>query len=1077
MWMGTPKPRQAAAHGESMVNCLGAVQLDIDSIGLPMCHVSSGRHVCCGSRKYRSPSAREGLVAALHLCFNRPETRFIFIGGLFPFFSSHFLYFPCLHFGVTIMPEDKGSRKRKQATTDDAKPKKTRIDSGEYKPQSIKPHHKKNRDHRSDDPSDKFKSRSGPRRKEISAQAALPIWAGRNTILSAVAHNPTVVLVGETGSGKTTQVPQFLFSARKDLGLTSATSPLIAITQPRRVAAVTLSRRVAQEMHCTDPLMLPRKSGSHHTPDHDADAKAWAVEPNQEGKDSGRTRSAALVGYSIRFDDRTGPDTRIRFMTDGFLLREMLGSSLTRLARQHRPVPGTSAGNSHLAKPKGQGQVTLAPSDLKRYGIIIIDEAHERTLDTDLLLGLAKTIQADRYRRAAAWDEALPSKRQGPRPQELRIVVMSATLDAGKFVDFFSTPLTLPPSFNPPGKKNKGEKREGQSQVATKPASVPVLYVRGRQHGVTRFHTLEPCADWRDAALRAVCQIHTSYPAGDILVFMTGQEDIEAMASQLRTYGPGLEKAAMHQSEGASEDEHIRPAKLDPVPLYAALGPKGAANAFRPAAKGTRKVILATNIAEASVTLPGIRYVVDSGLAKVARWTSSSKSDASGLEGSIGSSTEILAVEPISRSSATQRAGRAGREAPGTCFHLYTSESAKTLPSTTEPAAAHAELSGSLLRLAAVGVAPDNFPWLDPPTTERLAETVMRLAQLGALRISPAVGQSASEPDNSKNQAPTLTPLGARMALLPLEPSLARVVLAAEPFGPIVTRQARDLVAVLSGERGLFLDPRQRQRDRAQKKAAARGLGASDQNAVEDEDSDDEAVSSNPFAHPSGDHATSLEALYAYLRMRVQSRAAKLGAADIRTWCTNHGIDHRSAAEAARTRIQLKRVCKQQHIECDDLRSASEETDLNFDDPGNEEAPQDDEGDLSSSGSDEELETDRTSSTQLKKGLPTLRVSKGGGGADAGLQHGRQEAYTDLRRALVSARMGQYAIKSPEGSGASGYRRGDEVVKIHPSSVLHSKRPAVVVFEEAVLTSQVFVRTVSAVEPAWLAEAYRSTQS
>lgn len=839
---------------------------------------------------------------------------------------------------------------------------------------------------------------------DAPAQATLPIWAGRDAILSAVAQNATVVLVGETGSGKTTQVPQFLFRARKELGLTSKSSPVIAITQPRRVAAVTLARRVAEEMRCPDPAMLPRKGSHPLSRDNNA------VLNSEDGIVS--KPNLPLVGYSIRFDDRTSSETRIRFMTDGFLLREMLGSSLTRLARQHRS--SSSATPDMKDRESKEKSVVLAPSDLRRYGVIIIDEAHERTLDTDLLLGLAKMIQAERYRRARDWDAQEAGCRSGSRPQELRIIVMSATLDAGKFVDFFASPLALALPLDSKPSKAVNE---------TKSSHVPVLYVRGRQHGVERFHTLEPCSDWRDAALRAIIQIHTNYAAGDILVFMTGQEDIEAMASQLRVYAPGLEKLIESQNEAREGDPY--PPRLEPVPLYAALGPKGAAAAFRSPAEGVRKVVLATNIAEASVTLPGIRHVVDSGLAKVARWTSSS----SNLSG--GGATEILAVEPISRSSATQRAGRAGREAPGTCFHLYTSESASDLPPTTEPASAHADLSGSLLRLAAVGVAPDTFPWLDPPSTERLAETVMRLTQLGALKLPPFTVDI--EGNSTGGGSPTLTPLGARMALLPLEPSLARVVLAAEAFGPKAVRHARDLVSVLSGERGIFIDPRQRERDRAKRKADARGVGAE---AVH-EDSDDEAGASHPFLHPSGDHATALEALYAYLRMRNQGRGGKMSPADVRTWCTNHGIDHRAAAEASRLRIQLKNVCRQQGIECDDAASDEEvEEDVGTDDS-------DSDGD----------------------GLPALRVTRGG------VSQGRQESYIDLRRALVAARMGQYAVKAPEGGG---YRRGDELVKIHPSSVLHSKRPGVIVFEEAVLTTQLFVRTVSAVEPAWLAEAFNA---
>lgn len=288
----------------------------------------------------------------------------------------------------------------------------------------------------------------------------------------------------------------------------------MAITQPRRVAAVSLAKRVAEE------TMTPL---------------------------------GTQVGYTVRFDDTSSPHTIIKYLTDGMLLREILSDEL-----------------------------------LLRYKVVVLDEAHERTLRTDMLFGMIKKIQRIRRER---------------KMQELKVVVMSATLDAEKFSEFFD--------------------------------GAKILYVSGRLFPVETYFTQEPQSDYVDAALVTLFQIHVKNSPGDILVFLPGQETIETMVALVRDYA-----AQLHPK---------RHQKLIACPLFAALPPSEQQKVFEPAPPNSRKVILATNIAETSITIPGIKYVIDCGLAKLR-----------GFNPKIG--VESLLLHPISKSSAWQRTGRAGRE-------------------------------------------------------------------------------------------------------------------------------------------------------------------------------------------------------------------------------------------------------------------------------------------------------------------------------------------------------------------------------------------------------------------------------
>ena len=426
----------------------------------------------------------------------------------------------------------------------------------------------------------------------------LPVWQAKADFLAMLAAHQITILVGETGSGKTTQIAQFV--AEAGYGRTPAYTPptgpastgdapcrSIAITQPRRVAAMSVARRVADEMDVT---------------------------------------LGGEVGYSIRFEELTSPKTLVKFMTDGMLLREAM----------------------------------LDPA-LSRYSVIILDEAHERTLATDVLFGLVKNILAG-----------------GARP-DLKLVVMSATLEAEKFQSYF----------------------EG----------APLLRVPGRLHPVEVFYTAAPEKDYVEAAVRTVVQIHGAEPPGDVLLFLTGEEEIEDAVRRI-------------SREGAA----VGGGPLAVYPLYSSLPPAAQQRIFDPAPPPAkpggppgRKVIVATNIAETSLTIDGIVYVVDPGFAKQKVYNPRAR-------------VESLLVSPISRASAHQRAGRAGRTRPGKCFRLYTEASfGADLLEQTYPEILRSNLGSVVLQLKKLKIddlvrwrvcfSPPLFSFPPPPPKSRGDET------------------------------------------------------------------------------------------------------------------------------------------------------------------------------------------------------------------------------------------------------------------------------------------------------------------------------------------------------------------
>jgi len=498
------------------------------------------------------------------------------------------------------------------------------------------------------------------------AVAALPIQSRRSEIIEAVRGNRVVVIVGETGSGKTTQVPQFLY----DAGFASH-GAVIAVTQPRRVAAVSVATRVAKERGC------------------DVDD---------------------LVGYHVRFLNRTSSKTRIKYMTDGMLVRESAG-----------------------------------PNGLEGCSVVVLDEAHERSVHTDVLLGLVKL--------------ALERK----TPPNLRVVIMSATLHSGPFVNFFGGP-----------------------------SSVRLLTIPGRQHPVEVFYTPAPEPDYLEAALIAVLQIHVLRAPGDILVFLPGQEDIDGLSRLLTerretlvvlrrdmprepvfsTLG-GHAAGSPFQAQGTVAPPAAEVDDFVVRPIFAALPFDRQELVFQATPPKCRKIVLATNIAETSITIPGIRFVVDSGLVKLKICHSQT-------------GVEALRLVETSRASAEQRAGRAGREAPGEVYRLYVESEYTKMPPQTPAEILRCEMASVYLQLKALGVgAVGSFPLIERPPQEALVKAAHFLRRIGSL-----------------DREGELTEVGRKLAAMPIHPLYAYFLLVAVEFECVA--EVLSIVAMLSAETPFF---------------------------------------------------------------------------------------------------------------------------------------------------------------------------------------------------------------------------------------------------------------------------------
>lgn len=592
------------------------------------------------------------------------------------------------------------------------------------------------------------------RLKLLQSRKHLPIWSKQNDIRKALKDHNVLILSGETGSGKSTQVPQFLLDQPGFFGK-------IAVTQPRRVAAISLARRVAEEM----------------------------------GTPLGSSSPSSKVGYSVRFDDSTSPSTRIKFLTEGMLLQEM-----------------------------------LRDATMGQYGCIIVDEVHERSVNVDLILGFLKQLLSKR---------------------KIKVVVMSATADVDSLRRFFSEASGGPEQAKldaghlSNGRRSGDDAGEAAADVdddwngfsddeepPTKDRSA-TLHVEGRQYPVVTKYLGEPTDDIIEAALHNIFQIHCKEPMpGDLLVFMTGQETIQSLQKLVEEYALNL-----------TSDYP----KLLVLPLFAALPQAAQQRIFERAPPNTRKVILSTNIAETSVTVPGVRFVIDTGKAKVKQFR-----NRLGLDS--------LLVKQISRSSADQRKGRAGREAAGQCFRLYTEESYKSLDKDNTPEILRCDLSAAVLTMKSRGVDDVlGFPFLTPPPREAMEKALLQLLQLGALEATGRISD-----------------IGRRIARLPLTPALGRVIIEAATPSMDCLLEVIDVVACLSVE-SVFLN-------------------------VETEEARERAhLARQQLFRRQGDHLTLLAAVQAYAAER----------SDRRRWADDHLVSHRAMQSVMDVRKQLTAQCKQ----------------------------------------------------------------------------------------------------------------------------------------------------------------------
>ncbi len=543
-------------------------------------------------------------------------------------------------------------------------------------------------------------------RAAISYPPELPITDRRDDLIEAIASNQVVIVAGETGSGKSTQLPKLCLEAGR------GTDGLIGHTQPRRLAARSIAERISTETG---------------------------------------TEVGDFVGFSVRFNDRVGPRTAIRLMTDGILLNE--------LQRDRR---------------------------LSRYDTIIIDEAHERSLNIDFILGYLRQLL--------------------PRRPDLHIVVTSATIDVERFSEHFD--------------------------------DAPIIEVSGRTYPVEIRYRPYESADYRDgdvlplsqpeAIAEAVKDLAREGP-GDMLVFLPGERDIRETAEAL---------------------SELNLSSTEIFPLYARLSSAEQHRVFRP--HRGRRVVLATNVAETSVTVPGIRYVVDPGTARISRYNTRTK-------------VQRLPIEDISQASANQRAGRCGRVGPGICVRLYSEEDFESRDEFTEPEILRTNLASVILQMAALGLGDiASFPFVEPPDDRGIADGVALLEELDAL-----------DPERHGTDD-WLTPLGRELARLPVDPRFARMIIEAADNGALA--EVLIIVAALS-----IQDPRERPTGREAEAAEAHSR----------------------FHHPTSDFVTLLK-LWRHLRRQRD----ELSGNQFRRACRREFLNYNRVREWEDTRSQLEQTAR-----------------------------------------------------------------------------------------------------------------------------------------------------------------------
>jgi len=545
-----------------------------------------------------------------------------------------------------------------------------------------------------------------PRRRalpEITFPPELPVSASREVIADAIREHQVVIVAGETGSGKTTQLPKIC------LALGRGAERMIGHTQPRRLAARTVARRIAGELG---------------------------------------TAPGALVGYQVRFTDQVSDDTAVKLMTDGILLAEIQRDRL-----------------------------------LRRYDTIILDEAHERSLNIDFLLGYIKGIL--------------------PRRPDLKLIITSATIDVAAFARHFG--------------------------------DAPVIEVSGRSYPV-QTHYDDPGAGAEEGAQERIVTLVQEIEAGrygergDVLVFLSGEREIRELARELRSLP-----------------------ELDVLPLYARLSQAEQERVFDLSRRRGVRVVLATNVAETSLTVPGIRYVIDPGQARISRYSYRTK-------------LQRLPVEPISRASADQRRGRCGRVGPGVCIRLYSEADYERRPEFTDPEIRRTNLAAVILQMLTLGLGEvERFPFIDPPDSRMVRDGYRLLEELGAVTT-----------------AGKLTGVGRAMARLPVDPRLGRMVLAAAPQGCLP-----EILVIASAL--AIQDPRERPVEKQQQ---------ADQMHAR-------------FRHPRSDFMAWL-GLWRYYEEQRQA----LSQNQLRKLCQREFLSFQRMREWRDVHAQLRIACRQQQLRC-----------------------------------------------------------------------------------------------------------------------------------------------------------------
>ena len=781
----------------------------------------------------------------------------------------------------------------------------------------------------------------------------LPVSARREEIAAAIGEHQVVIVAGETGSGKTTQLPKIC------LELGRGVTGMIGHTQPRRIAARSVAERIASEL----------------------------------GTPIGRD---GVVGYQVRFTEEVGENTLVKLMTDGILLAEI----------QSDP-------------------------QLRRYDTIIVDEAHERSLNIDFILGyLARLL---------------------PERPDLKVIITSATIDSERFAEHFGReqigdrgqPFTVPapvievsgrtypvevryrplapddappasddagsepakPAAAPqPGPAGPGELSEAELEALTSPDPAVRAAARARREAIrsgagpaalaprnqgargkgrgraasTAAESGEP-KDQVTGILDAVDEL-LGEPSGDILIFLAGERDIRDTEAALIDH-----LGARYTPDGRSRT----PGAIEVVPLYSRLSAAEQHRVFE--AHQVRRIVLATNVAETSLTVPGIRYVIDPGLARISRYSNRTK-------------VQRLPIEPVSRASANQRAGRCGRVADGIAIRLYSQADFEARPEYTEPEILRTSLASVILQMAALGLgAVEDFPFLDAPDSRQVRSGLQLLTEIGAIEPAGAASTRSDDAPDRGRRGPRLTEIGRRLARLPIDPRLGRMLLEAGGLGCV--GEVMVIVAALS-----IQDVRERPADKQEASDALH----------------------RRFADPTSDFLTYLN-LWRYLR--TQSR--ELSGSAFRRMCRAEFLHYLRVREWQDVHTQLRQLARPLGLDAAPVELPT-------------------------------ARSIRAATEALEPGSHAAQIANGGVAA-AVVALGRSADTPDadaIHRSLLVgllSNVGNWDERRREYAGARGTR-----FTIWPGSGLRRKTYDWVMTAELVETSRLFARTVAKVDSRWI---------